>query len=213
MTQEAKFILGATIVTCILFVGAVFFLSQDKTSASNADINLLTADAKHSIFSSDAKVTITEFGDYQCPACARTSPVLKQLLTEYQGRVNFVYRHFPLPQHKNAISAINAAEAAGEQEKFWEMSDLLYQKQTSWSEPGNPRPVYIALARELGLDEVKFSLAIDSGKFQDIIQKDLQIARSLAVSGTPTIYINNSKFNLTPSYQNLKNQIESELKK
>src|SRR5581483_190972 len=112
-----------------------------NASSSISDSTVLTRNANHKITSTNTKVTIIEFADFQCPACGQAHPALKQILEEYKGKVTFIYRHFPLPQHQNAILAAKASEAAGEQGKFWEMHDMLYEKQNEWSESNNAEEI------------------------------------------------------------------------
>ena len=119
MTQEAKIILGISLLTLVLVIGGVLFFnsSNKKQEALNnapVDQKLLTSENSHKISAPDSKVTIVEFGDYQCPACASAYPIVKQLLTEYNGKINFVFRNFPLSLHPNAQKAAQAAEAAAE---------------------------------------------------------------------------------------------------
>lgn len=207
MTQELKVLIGIGIATLALLAGAVWALSR-SAPASQVDINLLTQNAIHKIGKLDSKVVVTEFADYQCPACAIYNPLIKQLVQDYKDRVLFTYRHFPLPQHIQAIPAINAAEAAGEQGKFWEMSAILYDKQLEWSEKPDPKDIFLQFAQELKLDVDAFTKAYSANKYQDIIQKDLQDAKSAGVSSTPTIFINNSKFTKPLSYQSFKEELD-----
>lgn len=108
-------------------------LSSDS-SKPKADLKLLIRPNSNKISTPSAKVTLVEFSDLQCPACAQAHPVVKQILEENKGNINFVYRHFPLSQHKNARIAAEAAEAAGEQGKFFEMVSKLFENQNKWSE-------------------------------------------------------------------------------
>lgn len=215
MTQEVKVLIGISVATVAILLGAVFFLSQGDTppqKSAPVDINLLTKNAKHTILNDGAKVTITEFADFQCPACALAYPSIKQILKDYGSQINYVYRFFPLPQHKNALIAIYAAESASEQGKFWEMHDILFEKQSEWGESINPSEFFIKYANELQLDTNKFTQSMAKNNFNDIIKIDTDDAISLGVNSTPTIYINNVKFDLNPSVQNLKNEIDRELK-
>lgn len=215
MTQDVKVLTVIGVLTIAILFGAVFFLSKsDKPPQKSppVDINLLTKNAKHTILNNGAKVTITEFADFQCPACAIAYPSIKQILKDYGNRINYAYRFFPLPQHKNALIAIYAAESASEQGKFWEMHDILFEKQSEWGESTNPSEFFIKYASELQLDINKFSQSMSKNNFNDIIKTDTNDAISLGVSSTPTIYVNNVKFDLNPSYQNLMNEIDKELK-
>ena len=213
MTQEVKIITGIGLATLILVIATVFFLGNAPQTPTNepVDLQLLTKNAIHQTGPSDAKVIVTEFADFQCPACANTAPVLKQLQNEYQGRVNFIYRHFPLPQHKYARISIVASEAAAAQGKFWEMSEILYAKQTEWSQKEDPKNTFISYAQTLGLNVQQFEQALNQNAYNQIIQTDLNDAKSLGINSTPTIYINNQKLTLPPNYQNLKTMIDQKL--
>jgi protein-disulfide isomerase len=211
MTQEVKIILGISITTlAILFVG-VFLTSDKQIEQANAS-GLITKNAKHKITASNAKVTLVEFADFQCPACARTHPVINQILNEYKGKITFIYRHFPLPQHQNAILAAKVSEAAGEQGKFWEMYNVLYDKQSLWSENNNASEIFIDFAKELKLNTASFKDAVNSNTFNETIQKDKDDAATLGINSTPTLFINNKKVTEFPTYENLKKLVEEHLK-
>jgi protein-disulfide isomerase len=133
----------------------------------------------------NAPVTIIEFTDYQCPMCGRTAPILEDILKEFGDKVRLVARDFPLDQHKNALKAAEAAEAAREQGKYWEFTAILFKNQEALEEPKLKE-----YATQLGLDRAKFDQALTSGKFYDKVQHDLREGEKLGVSGTPTIFIN-----------------------
>src|SRR3954466_8312 len=132
MSQEAKVLIGVGVATLLIVVGAAFFLggssSPDKATPtiSQDQAKMLVRPDSHIMKATNAKVTIVEFGDFQCPACGASYPIISQLLTQYKGKVNFVFRNFPLQMHPNAPIAAEAAEAAGAQGKFFEMYDALY---------------------------------------------------------------------------------------
>ena len=140
----------------------------------------------------DAPVTIIEFSDLQCPFCKRFfDQTLSQLKTNYidTGKVKFVYRDFPLDSiHPQARPAALAAECANEQDKFWEYHDLLFQKQDEWVNTGTP--LFKQYAKDLGLDSDQFDTCLDSRKYEDEVQKDLNDGSSAGVQGTPSFFIN-----------------------
>lgn len=215
MTQEAKVTLGIISITVAILIGAVFFLSGGKEvrqEMQSVDVSILTRNVKHTIQAPSAKVTIVEFGDYQCPACGNAHPVMKQILEEYKGQVAFVYRHFPLPQHNNAVVAAKASEAAGEQGKFWEMHDLLYTRQSEWSEESNPSEIFKAYAKELELDTELFAKNISGDAYKETIEQDKNDGIQLGVNSTPTIFINNKKLIGPASYENIKRRVLYEFK-
>src|SRR6266581_3945417 len=110
-------------------------------------------------------VVLEEYGDYQCPPCGQLYPDLKQIEKEYGDQVQIVFHHFPLMKiHKNALLAAHAAEAARNQNKFWEMHDLLYRNQKEWSDLADPRPVFITYAKQLGLNIDSFNRDLEANQ-------------------------------------------------
>ena len=135
-------------------------------------------------------VVIEEFGDYQCPPCGQLYPELKQIELEYGDQVKIVFHHFPLMmKHKNALLAAHAAEAARNQNKFWEMHDLLYRNQKEWSELADARPVFESYARQLKLKMDQFDNDLQSNQIDQRISADIQRGTSLGVTGTPTVFL------------------------
>jgi len=135
-------------------------------------------------------VIIEEFGDYQCPPCGQLYPELKQIEAEYGDQVKIVFRHFPLMKmHKNALLAAHAAEAARNQNKFWEMHDRLYRNQKEWAELDDPRPVFEGYARQLSLKLDQFNSDLQSNLIDQKISADLQRGTSQGVTGTPTVFL------------------------
>lgn len=215
MTQELKVILGIITVSLIAVVAAVFFLGKpsSQTNQTVADPKILVREDSYKIASDSAKVTVVEFSDFQCPACQAAQPVVKQVLTDYQGRINFIYRHFPLTQHKNAFAAALASEAAGEQGKFWEMHDKLFDTQENWELSDKPTEVFEGYAQELELDIDKFRADRDSRELSDKIKRDTGDALALGVNSTPTFFINGIKTPGVLSYSDFKSKLDSELAK
>ncbi|HEX3228160.1 MAG TPA: thioredoxin domain-containing protein [Pyrinomonadaceae bacterium] len=135
-------------------------------------------------------VIIEEFGDYQCPPCGQLYPELKQIESEYGDQVKIVFRHFPLMKmHKNALLAAHAAEAARNQNRFWEMHDRLYRNQKEWAELDDPRPVFEGYARQLNLKLDQFNSDLQSNLIDQKISADLQRGTSQGVTGTPTVFL------------------------
>lgn len=138
-----------------------------------------------------AKVTLVEFGDFQCPACAAYEPLVRQVLADNKDSLQVVFRHFPLTQiHQNALLAARASEAAGLQGKFWEMHDMLYDYQKSWSGLLNAREIFVSYAATLGLDVAQFSADMDSSVVEEKILAEYREGTKLGVGGTPTFFIN-----------------------
>lgn len=137
-----------------------------------------------------AKVTIIEYSDFQCPFCSRVIPTMKKLLETYPNDVRLVFKQNPLPFHAKAGGAAEAALAAHEQGKFWEMHDKLFENQQNLD-----RSDLEKYAQELGLDMDKFKAALDLGKFKADIQADINYGNSIPGGGmgTPTFFINGRK--------------------
>jgi protein-disulfide isomerase len=154
----------------------------------------------------DASVTIVEFTDFQCPSCAQQHPVLERIVSEFGNRVRLVVRDFPLSQHANARKAAEAAEAAREQGKYWEYIAVLFRNQSALGVDNLKQ-----YASELGLDRARFDASLDSGKFAEMVQRDVVDGHKLGVNGTPTFYVNGKRVS-DRSYEGLKARIEAALK-
>jgi protein-disulfide isomerase len=159
---------------------------QATTAAAITSTDWVTGDK-------NAKVSVIEYGDFQCPACGAYEPMVEQLEKQYASNVEFVFRNFPLPQHANAPITAAAAEAAGLQGKYWEMHDLLYQKQAEWSDVSGDTIVatYLdAYAQSLGLDVQKFNTDINSDAVKQKVQHDVASGNAAQVDHTPTFFVN-----------------------
>lgn len=195
MTNENKVLIGIGIVTLILVTIAVFSFggssSNDSTASEPKDLKTLIRNDSHKVGPTNARVTVVEFGDFQCPACASAHPVVSQIIGTYDKDVLFVFRNYPLPVHKNAMIAAEAAEAAGAQGKFFEMYDQLYENQKDWSESKDAlKEHFLAYAKEIKLDAVKFEKEVKEHKYKGKIEKDISDGNAVGVNATPSFYIN-----------------------
>lgn len=141
-----------------------------------------------------AKVVLDEFSDFECPKCAQAQDDIKNLRAVDPDRVALVFHHAPLRQHARAVPAARAAEAAGLQGKFWEYAEILFSRQKDWApHPPNPaldsRPFFLSYARELGLDEARFTADMDSALTAERVEQDRGQADRLGLPATPTVYI------------------------
>jgi len=214
MTQEAKILIGIGITTILILAGGVFLTSrsfQQTTSEALADKKILIRNDNQSKGSESAKINIVEFADYQCPACGQVYPTIKKLLDNYQGEIFFVYRNFPLPQHKNAILAAKAAEAAGNQGKFWEMHDKIFENQDFWAESDKALDSFLKYAKDLNLDVKKFEEDIKSNQILEKINRDINDGNDLGVNSTPTFFINQKKIVGYLSLEEFKKIIDQKL--
>lgn len=230
MSKEIK-ILGA--IAVVVVIAAVVGASLYRNSVQNAPVTSANSSSgkpsippetlvrpdSPTLGAADAPVTLVEFLDPECESCAAFAPAVKKILKDYDGKVRLVVRYMPL--HPNSMKAANLTEAAGEQGKYWEMQQLLFQKQPEWGERHGaphsaPKPDVDALfekyAAELGLDKAKTSSAIRENRFREKLERDLRDGRTLGVRQTPTFFVNGRKL-LRFGESDLRALIEDELKK
>ena len=198
-------ILGAIIVVVIIVavLGSNYYRSSvqnerkpTNTATTTAPAGQLIRPDSPTLGPADAKVTLVEFYDPECESCAAFSPIVKKILKDHEGKIRFVARYMPL--HPNSINAANFTEAAGEQGKFWQARDLLFQKQSEWGEkhgqpaavPVNINALFDKYARELGLDLDKAASAIKENRFAAKIERDKKDGQSLGVRKTPSFFVN-----------------------
>ncbi len=191
----------AIVVAGILIAGAIFFGLKSNNPTAVAGVaqqpQQPTAQAgkvKPVDFATDhikgdknAKVFVIEYSDFECPFCKRFHPTMQQLIDQYQGKVAWVYRHFPLSFHANAQKEAEASECASEQggnDAFWKYSDKILERTTS-NGTGFALTSLVPLAKEIGLDETKFKSCLDSGKYAKHVQQDEQEGQAAGVNGTP----------------------------
>jgi protein-disulfide isomerase len=154
----------------------------------------------------EAPLTLVEYGDFQCPYCGAAYPVVKRVQKALGKKLRFVFRNFPLTgAHPYAMVAAEAAEAAALQGKFWEMHDLLFEQQT-FLEPD----IIPLWAKKIGLDLQKFGDAIKKGEVAKRIKEDRQSGIRSGVNGTPTFYINGTRYDGSPDVESLLAALESE---
>lgn len=185
-----KIFVGIIAVLVIAF-GAIFFLGNSDDNTPSIVTMWENTQGK-----ADAKVKITEYADFQCPACGFMYTILKDIKQKYPNNVAITFKNFPLTQiHQNALYGAKAAEAAGKQGKYFEMHDVLFEKQADWSTgtPANAKTKVESYAQALGLDIVKFNADINSKEIADKIKADLNEGKKAKITGTPTLFINGEK--------------------
>jgi protein-disulfide isomerase len=134
----------------------------------------------------DAKVTIIEYSDFECPYCSKNFATMEQIKKTYGDKIKISYRHFPLDFHKNAHPAAKASECAADQGKFWEMHAKIFSNQTSLATAG----IFVTWAKELGLNEATFTQCFNGASKDGLIQEMMNMAMSDGVQGTPAVFIN-----------------------
>jgi protein-disulfide isomerase len=154
----------------------------------------------------ESRLTLVEYGDYQCPYCRRAHSFVQRMLNEHGNELRFVFRHFPLQEvHAQAFTAALAAEAAGKQRKFWPMHDLLFENQERFHQ----KSLFLDLAEELGLNPNQFIVDRKREDLVDKIEKDFKSGIYSGVNRTPTFFLNETKINTYDgSYESLVATIE-----
>ncbi len=227
MLKDKSFIIGI-IATVVLIIGGVFLMTRGNATTTSAsgqigsDIlvpsgSFITSGIKDGEYlpsSPSAKVTLVEFGDYECPACGIYNLFVKQLLIDFSGDINYVFRSFPLTQHANSLISSQAAEAAGLQGKYWQMHDKLYESVNDWYLSSDAESFFAEYAQSLGLDVEKFKADIDSSVVKDKIQGNTNDGNLIKLSETPTFYLNGVKIGaLTGNYEDFKRVVSDQLYK
>jgi protein-disulfide isomerase len=154
-----------------------------------------------------AKVTIVEFSDFQCPYCVLAVGKLNELLRAYPRDVRLVFKQFPLEIHSTAALAAAAAVSANAQGKFWPLHDKMYADSRHLT-----RTNILAWAQELGLDQVRFKADLDSASTHATIQRDMNDGLRAGVQGTPTVFVNGKKYQGSLDFDAFRTVVESELK-
>ncbi len=220
-SSKNKEVVWGVIATLVVlsFVGIIIVAKTHSFGTANIAAPSATIQAP-AITQSDwvagnknAKVSVIEYGDFQCPACAAYQPTVHQMLSDYGDRIVFVFRNFPLSQHQNAWISAQAAEAAGLQGKYWEMNSVLYEKQTDWSElpSGDARNKINEYASSLSLDMNKFNQDINSDQVKHKVQSDLDGGTKAQIDHTPTFFINGTQIPNPSNYDDLKSAIDKAL--
>lgn len=183
---------------------------QNNSQAVQTDMKINSSD--HVKGNKDAKVALIEYADYQCPACGTYYPLVKQIGLDYKDSVVLVSRNFPLKSlHKNGENSARAAEAANKQGKFWEMHDLLFERQKEWSDRDDVLKLFTQYAGELKLDTKQFTSDFSSKEVQQKIDLDAKSGTDAHIQGTPTFFLNGKKIEAPRSYEDFRQVIEDEL--
>jgi protein-disulfide isomerase len=153
----------------------------------------------------NAPVTIIEFSDYECPFCKRAEPTVEQVVAAYPDKVRLVYRHYPLPFHKTARPAAEAAACANAQGKFWEYHDKVFVA-ASLDEASLKK-----IAGEVGLDQAKFDTCLANKEMAKAVDKDMADASAVGVRGTPAFFINGRMISGAQPFEKFKVIIDEEL--
>jgi protein-disulfide isomerase len=213
-------IVGFIVVVAVVVVIAAVAsggAQQASTTFVATTVPAITS-ADHVQGDTSSPVTVTEYGDFECPACGAWEPLVEQLETTYDGRVEFVFRNFPLYQiHPFAKIGAQAAEAANLQGKYWQMHDLLYKNQTAWTADTSLSPADVitkyfdGYAQSLGLDVTKFNTDINSAAVVARVQRDIDSGNGAKIDHTPTFFINLTQIQNPTSEAQFASEIDAAL--
>lgn len=166
----------------------------------------IAADDAPSFGPKDAKVTVVEFSDFECPYCAKAAKVTEQLRKEYGDKIRFVFRQFPLSFHKNAKPAAEASLAAHAEGKFWEYHDVLFENMRKLDEAS-----LAEYATKTGVDASKIKTALESDTYAAAVERDLKLGEQVAVSGTPTMFVNGVRISNPTDFKSVSEAIDKAL--
>lgn len=190
-------------VIAFLLIGSAAWYSSKASESYNAGITL----APHVKGNAESTVKLVEYSDFQCPACAQFQPIITEIMEEYGDKLSFEYRHFPLTQiHRLAEPAARAAEAAGQQGKFFEFHDMLFANQGTWANSSNPAQFFVQYATELGLDIDTFTRHQRASIIQNHVRTQFNEAREMGFTGTPSFTLNGQVMKFE-TFEDFRNQI------
>lgn len=183
-------------------LGIAMFLSQGEAEPTVALDTSVVADVSggggHVEGAQNPAVTLTEYGDYECPHCAEFYPVIKELMRRMPDELALEFHHYPLPVGPNSVTAALATEAAANQGKFWEMHDAIFESQRQWTGRPDAVELFTSMAGQLGLDTAQFQTDLQSEAVQSRVVADRVRGNNLQIDGTPTFFINGQRLNYLP---------------
>lgn len=194
MEEQSKGkVIGGIILAIILSSVVLFWLA--KGTSYNLTVTDPVKGAENGV------VFIEEFSDFQCPACKQNAPLIAGALKEFPTQVKFVYRDFPLSIHNQARGAASAALCAGQQGKYYEYHDLLFENQDAWSSPSvvSPDGLFETYAGQLELNLEDWNSCRDSRDVRQAVQSDVDEGFERGVNSTPTFFMNGTKIESNPT--------------
>jgi protein-disulfide isomerase len=177
----------------------LFHFRQSPPAPAKPAFGKPGAEPPHMRGPANAPVELEEFGDFECLPCFVLWPTMKNIEKDYAKSLSVTFRHHPLAQHRHALEAARASEAAGLQGRFWEMHDLLYLRRSRWVREEDVRVFFNTCASDLGLDLERFTKDMDGEVVAERIAADQDRGASLGVDRTPVVFINGKKIELSPS--------------
>lgn len=212
--QKRRFVLYGvmSLILAVILYGAYIVISS-VPSRDSVTLSEPVNDSDWSVGPKDAKVTILEYSDLQCPACGFYAPIVDANIKAFASQsVRFVYRHFPLAQHKHARLAATYAESAGRQGKFFEMIKVIFEGQRDWGNSDDPTTIFDKYALNIGLNMSRLGVDLKDPAIAKDIEADLISGTRSGVSSTPSFFINGKAVDFKPNNEFIKNTIESYLR-
>ena len=190
--------ISAALVAVFVLGLALFLGTGDDTEVESgtaaAGAAVVREDSHRLSTADDGRVTVVEFLDFECESCLAAYPFVEQLREEYDGRVTFVARYFPMPGHANAENAAVAVEAAAQQGRFEDMYHRMYETQTEWGERQESEAArFRTFAADMGLDMAAYDAAVADPATLERVLRDREDGLALGVQGTPTFFLNGEK--------------------
>lgn len=201
-TKIAWTVTGVIVLAVLVVVGVLAVQSQNRPQPTPDPVSGLPTtvrvDSHRLSEPEDSQATFVEFLDFECEACGAVYPYVEALRAEYGDRVTFVMRYFPLPSHQNSRNAAVAVEAAAQQGQLEPMYQRMFETQAQWGEKQESQaPLFRTFAEELGLDMVQYDAAVADPATLERVLSDFEDGRRLGIQGTPTIFINDVRLELT----------------
>ncbi|MCA9369066.1 thioredoxin domain-containing protein [Candidatus Woesebacteria bacterium] len=197
--KNVPLLIGTLVVTLMMIIGVAVIFSNPSDSQTAQDVvpvaeGTLVPEGANVKGATESAVTIVEFSDFQCPACKATQPLVDGVMAQYGEDVTLVFRNYPLISiHRNAQAAAVFAEAAAEQDAFWEVHDKLFEMQSEWegiTSADELRATFVRYAQELGLDTAKLEEDMENSAVVARVQRDISDGNAANINATPTFYVN-----------------------
>lgn len=210
MTQTTKRIVFWTVA--VAFIAFCVYIVISGANGNTIYLPGEVNEADHTKGNPNAEIVIVEYSDLQCPACTQYHELVKEVISEYEDEILFVYRHFPLKSiHPNAVYAARATEAAAKQNKFWEMLDILFANQREWATQNRAiaEDYFVEAAGALNLNVNQFQSDYTSDDVAQIVEDQFQSARKANLSYTPTFFLNGELIENPRNLEEFKQLIEN----
>lgn len=195
-SSNLKLIGGIVAITALIFIGLAWvIIRQPQESEVVSEESVVFQDEQDPVSgSTTGTVVVRMYGDFECPACKFAEPAVKYAMDKYKDRVRFVWKDFPLPNHRQARSAANAARCAQSQSKFWEYHDTLYEKQDEWTKADDPRDAFLRYGTNLGLEAKAFKNCISTSAEDGRVQANMGEGEKNRIDRTPTFFVNKRRY-------------------